>query len=115
MLRHNIYKERIAESITDSMRALLLEICDYNVQVFEFIGGEHTAKNIMITAVKRANARSKEEKEELRVRLQSLAELHGIKRQKLADLMDESIFQGANDTDGKQSRKKAFRRRMPSL
>lgn len=53
MLRHNIYRERTAEMLTDSIRALVLEDAGYDVTVFEFIGGEHTAKNVMITAIKR--------------------------------------------------------------
>jgi hypothetical protein len=53
VLRHGIYRERMAETVTDSMRALLLELAHYQVKVFEFIGGEHTSKNVMITAVKR--------------------------------------------------------------
>lgn len=92
VLRHNIYKERIAETITDSIRALLLELADYDVQVFEFIGGEHTSKNVMITGVKRRKSRTESEKEVLRSRLKNLCELHGIKKQKLADLMNESII-----------------------
>lgn len=91
ILRHNIYKERIAETVTDSMRALLLEIAGYDVQVFEFIGGEHTSKNVMITAVKRSEPRSDAQKDNLRQRLSAVAELHGIKRQKLADLMGETV------------------------
>jgi len=53
LLQHGIYRERLAEMVTDTMRALLLEIAGYDTKVFEFIGGEHTAKNVMITAVKR--------------------------------------------------------------
>ena len=57
-LRHGIYRERIAEMATDSMRALLLEIAGYDVKVFEFIGGEHTAKNVIVAASKRSRQRS---------------------------------------------------------
>jgi SAM-dependent methyltransferase len=57
MLKHGILLERQAEILTDSIRALLLESKGYRTQVFEFISSEHTAKNLMITAVKgRANA-----------------------------------------------------------
>lgn len=52
LTRHGIFMERQAEMVTDSIRALLLEHAGYNVKVFEFIGGEHTPKNVMITAVK---------------------------------------------------------------
>jgi len=91
MLRHNIYKERIAETVTDSIRALLLEIANYDVQVFEFIGGEHTSKNVMITALKRKTPRTKAQIENMRNRLKALASLHGITRQKLAQWMNEVL------------------------
>ena len=51
ILRHGILEERQAEILTDGIRALLLEANGYKTQVFEFISTEHTAKNIMITAV----------------------------------------------------------------
>ena len=40
--------------LTDGLRALLLDACGYDTQVFEFVSLEHTAKNKMILAVKRA-------------------------------------------------------------
>lgn len=51
LLRHGILEERQAEILTDGIRALLLESQGYRTQVFEFISTEHTAKNVMITAV----------------------------------------------------------------
>merc|ERR1719183_3366397 len=91
VLRHGIYRERIAESVTDSIRAILLEIAGYDVQVFEFIGGEHTSKNVMITAVKRKTLPSTPKLKKLRERLHSLASLHGVKKQKLGDWTGESM------------------------
>jgi hypothetical protein len=44
--------------VTDTLRALLLEWCGYSTTVFEFIGGEHTAKNVMIAAIKRPRVSS---------------------------------------------------------
>lgn len=52
ILRHGILEERFAESLTDSLRVLALEAAGYQAKLFEFISPEHTAKNIMITAVK---------------------------------------------------------------
>jgi len=52
----------------------------------------------MITAVKRKKPRTTAQKEELKVRLKSLAEMHGIKQQKLADLMDEPILPKKSDS-----------------
>ncbi len=113
ILRHNIYKERIAETLTDSMRALLLEIADYDVQVFEFIGGEHTSKNVMITAKKRKR-RSVSQKKHLRSRLQALSKLHGVRQQKLASLMDE-ILDEDHSTEAERIRRNVSNTGMPSL
>jgi hypothetical protein len=55
-LRHGIYEERTAEMVTDTLRALFLEYAGYDTKVFEFVSGEHTAKNVLITAVKRVNS-----------------------------------------------------------
>lgn len=92
ILRHAIYRERHTEIVTDAMRAQLLEIVGYDTQVFEFIGGEHTAKNVMITAVKRRN-HSNNDKHlgDKRRKFVDLAKMYGIKRQRLATLMGESI------------------------
>jgi hypothetical protein len=60
LLRHGIILERFAEGLTDSLRVLALESHGYKTKLFEFISPEHTAKNVMITAVKtgRANQES---------------------------------------------------------
>ncbi len=52
MLQHGIFKERTAEMLTDTIRALLLEANGYTVKIFEFISLEHTGKNILLTAEK---------------------------------------------------------------
>ena len=50
LLRHGIHLGQEAEMVTDSLRALLLETCGYDAQVFEFVSLEHTSKNKMILA-----------------------------------------------------------------
>jgi SAM-dependent methyltransferase len=50
--QHGILRERMADILTDTFRSLLLNIMGYKVSVVEFISSEHTAKNIMIRAVK---------------------------------------------------------------
>ncbi len=52
MLKHGILKERMSAILTDSLRALKLEACGYDVSLIEFTSLEHTAKNIMIRAIK---------------------------------------------------------------
>jgi hypothetical protein len=71
LLRFGILEERQAELITDGLRALLLESEGYKTNVFEFISTEHTAKNVMITAV--ADPRLKS------TRTQTLAKVDAIK------------------------------------
>jgi len=53
ILQHGVHLGQHAEMLTDGMRALLLEACGYQTQVFEFVSLEHTAKNKMILAVRR--------------------------------------------------------------
>jgi len=53
LLRHGILKERVASLVTDALRAELLEMAGYSVQVVEFIDTEHTPKNLMIRALRR--------------------------------------------------------------
>ena len=55
VLRHGILKERLADILTDAFRALVLRIMGYKTEVVEFVSSEHTDKNLMIRAVKRAN------------------------------------------------------------
>ncbi len=68
MLRHGLAKERFAALVTDSLRAQLLELNGYRTQLVEFISLEHTAKNVLIRAVKGApaGAEVKRSYEELR-------------------------------------------------
>jgi Methyltransferase domain len=55
ILRHGVHLDQQAEMVTDGLRALLLQACGYDTQVFEFISLEHTSKNKMILAVRRAD------------------------------------------------------------
>ncbi|MDQ3066182.1 MAG: SAM-dependent methyltransferase [Actinomycetota bacterium] len=68
LLRHGLAKERFAALVTDTLRAQLLELHGYRAQLVEFISLEHTAKNVLIRAVKgsAAGAESRRAYEELR-------------------------------------------------
>ncbi|HEV2582724.1 MAG TPA: SAM-dependent methyltransferase [Ktedonobacteraceae bacterium] len=52
VVRHGILKERLGDILTDSFRALILRIMGYQTEVVQFVSSEHTAKNLMIRAVK---------------------------------------------------------------
>lgn len=51
-LRHGILRERQADLLTDAFRALSLRIAGYKTDVVEFVSPEHTAKNLMIRAIR---------------------------------------------------------------
>ena len=86
VLRHGILAEREAEIMTDGIRALVLEIHGYKAGVFEFISSEHTGKNLMIAAHKRAQPH---DPAPLRERLHALLAFYGIREQRLARLLGE--------------------------
>jgi hypothetical protein len=50
--RYGIMKERLADLLTDSLRMQILKLRGYRVEGIEFVGGEHTPRNLMIRAVK---------------------------------------------------------------
>lgn len=56
VLRHGLMEERMAEWATDGLRALFLEWAGYRTKIMEFVGGEHTPKNLMIAAVQEREA-----------------------------------------------------------
>lgn len=86
ILHHGIHLGQEAEMITDGLRALLLDACGYETQVFEFISLEHTNKNKMILAVKRTKARSPEE---VLTQIREIKEFYGIREQCLETLLRE--------------------------
>ena len=86
VLKHGILLEREAEIVTDAVRALLLEIHGYKASVFEFISPEHTGKNLMIAAQRRARP---PDPAPLRERLRELLAFHGIREQRLARKLGE--------------------------
>ena len=57
VLKYGLIKERMAALITDALRAEILELAGYRVQILEFIDMEHTPKNILIRAVKKQRMR----------------------------------------------------------
>lgn len=52
MTQYGVYKERIADMLSDTMRSLLLEEAGYLIDLFEYVPASETPKNVMIRAVK---------------------------------------------------------------
>ena len=50
--KFGVMKERMGDLLTDALRAQILRIVGYRVEIIEFVGGEHTPRNIMIRAIK---------------------------------------------------------------
>lgn len=92
--KHGIMMERLAVSVTDGLRALMMEYFGYETKVFEFISSEHTAKNTMITAVKKKSPVTNSE--------EKLNEINLIKKEfQLEDFyLDRILFQNSNLADG---------------
>ena len=84
ILKHGVMLEREAESITDGLRALLLEKSGYSTKLFEFIATEHTPKNNMIVGTKHDK---KIDKDALNTQIQSIKNFYGIRDQKLENLL----------------------------
>ncbi len=86
-LRHGIFLERQAEFATDALRALLLEWAGYRTKVFEFVSTEHTAKNLMIAAIREHPPGDAARLD----RLRALAAFYGIRRQRLAGHLNATL------------------------
>ncbi|WQG58604.1 SAM-dependent methyltransferase [Pseudomonas sp. RTB3] len=84
MLQYGLHMGQQAEMVTDSLRALFLEACGYETKVFEFISLEHTNKNKMILAVKRAEPLKQPE---LLSKIQELKAFYGIQEHCLETLL----------------------------
>jgi hypothetical protein len=50
VLRHGILRERLADLLTDTLRAQILRILGFRVNVIEFVAPEATARNLMLKA-----------------------------------------------------------------
>lgn len=90
-LRHGIFQERQAEFATDALRALLLEWAGYDAKVFEFISTEHTAKNLMIAATRRARADDPRTRDKHARAVRELAAFYGVRTHALARHLDFAL------------------------
>jgi SAM-dependent methyltransferase len=85
ILKHGSMLEREAETVTDGLRAMLLERSGYSTKVFEFIPTEHTPKNNMIAAIR--NQSRGPDPEGLCERIAALKAFYGIQEQRLENLL----------------------------
>lgn len=86
ILQHGVHLGQEAEMLTDGLRALLLQACGYDAQVFEFISLEHTNKNKMILAVKQARPDA-DQRERTLAQIREVEAFYGIQQQCLQSLL----------------------------
>jgi SAM-dependent methyltransferase len=86
ILKHGVMIERVAETLTDGLRALLLERAGYATRLFEFISVEHTPKNNMLVGTKLAEAKNTDH---IVSQIHDLKEFYGIGSQHLESLLAE--------------------------
>ena len=55
LTKFGLFKQRQADLVTDAARCLLFEAHGYKVKVIEFVSTEHTAKNLLLAAVRSAD------------------------------------------------------------
>ena len=96
VLRHGLMEERMAEWLTDGLRALFLEGAGYRTKVMEFVASEHTPKNLMIAAVREHEPLTDEATAK---RIKELKTFFGIKHHALDMLLEATAGNGAKRED----------------
>jgi len=82
--QHGILMERQAEIVTDTIRALVLQMHGYKTSVFEFISTEHTGKNLMITAIKH---NEDVDVDDLQSKIDALKKVFGVRKHYLEEAL----------------------------
>ncbi|MDQ3750825.1 MAG: SAM-dependent methyltransferase [Acidobacteriota bacterium] len=84
IFRHGVMLEREAETLTDGLRALLLEKSGYSTRLFEFISTEHTPKNNMIVGTRTTK---NVDAEKIAEQIEAIKNFYGIQEQRLENLL----------------------------
>lgn len=84
LTRHGILRERLADTLTDGLRASLLRQQGYRVEVVQFVESQHTPRNTMLRAVRTGGP---VKGGSVRKEYDELVAAWGI-RPRLADLLD---------------------------
>ncbi len=87
LLQHGVHLGQQAEMLTDGLRAMLLDACGYETQVFEFVSLEHTNKNKMILGVRRAAGAPLAGRDAVMKQIDDLKGFYGVRDQCLEALL----------------------------
>ncbi|MDO9154423.1 MAG: SAM-dependent methyltransferase [Paludibacter sp.] len=83
--KFGILKERQAEIITDTLRAMIMEYFGYKTNVFEFVSLEHTPKNVMIVGQKVSTTNNA--KKQIIDDIAAIKKMYGIEKHYLETLL----------------------------
>jgi SAM-dependent methyltransferase len=86
LTRHGILRERFADTLTDAMRASVLRLVGYRVDVIEFVESQHTPRNTLLRAVRTGAT----PQADVRAELEGLTSSWGV-HPKLAELLDARL------------------------
>lgn len=87
LLRHDTFKDRYAQMLTDGLRALLLDGEGFRTRVFEFISDAHTHRNVMIAAMRGPGAADSKRRATRRGEAEALKARYGLRSQALDALL----------------------------
>jgi hypothetical protein len=88
ILRHSVILERLAETLTDGIRSLLLEREGYSTKLFEFVPVEHTPKNNMLVGTR---LKKTADATRFQDQIDKIKDLYTIKHHHLEQLLGERI------------------------
>jgi Methyltransferase domain len=88
LFRHGVQVDRMTETVTDTLRCLYLEARGYQTRIQEFVGTEHTAKNLLIVA---SRTRNPGPSQDLVERALEFQHRFGIQSQRLQTLLSVEI------------------------
>jgi SAM-dependent methyltransferase len=86
LTRDGILRERFADTLTDALRAAVLRLAGYRVDVIEFVESRHTPRNTLLRAVRTGGRRD----EAARRELDDLTGSWGV-RPRLAELLRDRL------------------------
>lgn len=90
LTRHGILRERFADTLTDALRAGVMRLLGYRVDVIEFVESKHTPRNTLLRATRTGAAPAPAAQEEY----DDLVRTWNV-HPRLADLLEERLVAGA--------------------
>lgn len=84
--RHGILRERFADVLTDAVRAALLRVLGYRVDVVEFIESVHTPRNVLLRAVRTGAAAPADQRADYRSLVEAWSVTPALQRRLAAEV-----------------------------